>query len=109
MSETEFILLFDTVLRNIESQIDKWIINNNLDIDISRNGNVLNIIFHGDSEIVINSQVSIQELWLAAQNKGYHYRYDGHSWKDTRGGVDFYETFLKVCSVVSGISLKTEI
>jgi CyaY protein len=41
-------------------------------------------------------------MWLAARSGGFHYRFDGQHWKDTRGGADLHDTLSQVCSDATG-------
>ena len=109
MTETEFLALIDQVLNSIESQADDWAALYDLDIEASRNGNVLNLVFEDGSHVVINSQTAVQELWLAARSGGFHYRYDGQHWKNTRGGPDFPDALSQVCSVAAGVPVTVQI
>ncbi len=109
MTETEFFLLVEKVYEGIESQIEKCCCLYGIDIEIERNGYVLSIIFQDGLKVVINTQAVVQEIWLASRANGFHYRYIGKSWKETRGGPDFPEMLSRICSEYSGIDLKLEI
>ncbi|MDH0091574.1 iron donor protein CyaY, partial [Achromobacter mucicolens] len=86
MTETEFLALIDQVLDSIESQADDWAASLDVDVETSRSGNVLTLVFEDNTHVVVNSQAVMQELWVAARSGGFHYRYDGQHWNDTRGG-----------------------
>lgn len=103
MTETEFLALIDQVLDSIESQSDDWAASLDLDIEASRNGNVLNLVFEGGTHVVVNSQAAVKELWVAARSGGFHYRYDGQSWRDTRGGPDLPDALSQICSAAAGV------
>lgn len=109
MTETEFLALIEQVLNSVESQADDWTVSHDIDIEASRNGNVLNLVFEDGSHVVINSQTAVQELWLAARSGGFHYRYDGQHWKNTRGGPDFPDALSQVCSVAAGVPITVQI
>ncbi len=105
MNETEFILLTEKIFEDIESKIEQWCYLHDIDIDIEIEGNVLSITFKNNSKIIINTQRAIQEIWISDGSNGFHYWFNGDSWKDTRGGSDFPDTFLKICSNACGIKL----
>jgi len=102
MTETEFLALIDEVLDSIESQADDWAAKLDVDVEASRSGNVLTLVFDDDVHVVVNSQAAMQELWVAARSGGFHYRYDGQQWKDTRGGPALPEALSQICSDAAG-------
>lgn len=102
MTETEFLALIDQVLDSIESQADDWTASLDVDVEASRSGNVLTLVFEDGTHVVVNSQAAMQELWVAARSGGFHYRYDGQHWKDTRGGPDLPEALSQICSEAAG-------
>jgi CyaY protein len=107
MNETEFMALAEHTLDRIERQADDWSAREDVDLDIEvmRNGNVLNLVFEDGTTIVVNSQAAVQELWLAARSGGFHYRYAGADWQDTRGGPSLNEALSQICSTAAGVPL----
>jgi len=103
MTETEFLALVDQVLDSIESQADDWAASQDVDIETSRSGNVLTLVFEDGTHVVVNSQAAMQEIWLAARSGGFHYRYDGQHWNDTRGGPPLPEALSQICSEAAGV------
>jgi CyaY protein len=45
---------------------------------------VLEIEFPDGSRIIVNRHSAAQEIWVAARSGGYHFRFDGSAWVDTR-------------------------
>jgi len=105
MNDTEFYARATAILDAIETQADHWFEQLDLDVETKRNGNVLNLIFESGHQVVINSQAPLHEMWLAARSGGFHYRFDGQHWKDTRGGRDLHELLSEICSVETGRKL----
>jgi len=103
MTETEFLALIDQVLESIESQADDWAASLDVDVETSRSGNVLTLVFEDDTHVVVNSQAAMQELWVAARSGGFHYRYDGQHWNDTRGGPQLPDALSQICSAAAGV------
>lgn len=102
MTETEFLARADAILDHLESQSDDWLALYDFDVDASRNGNVLTLIFNNSVHVVINSQAPLQEMWVAARTGGFHYRFDGERWVDTRGGPDMAEALSQICTDANG-------
>jgi CyaY protein len=109
MTETEFVALVEQVLDSIESQVDDWVAAHDADIEANRSGNVLTIVFEDGTQVVVNSQAAMQELWVAARTGGFHYRYDGHKWNDTRGGPDLADALAQICSDAAGVPVTVKL
>ncbi|ARP88335.1 iron donor protein CyaY [Bordetella genomosp. 9] len=103
MNETEFLALAEQVLDRIESQADDWSASLDVDVEANRSGNVLTLIFEDDTHVVVNSQAAMQEIWVAARSGGFHYRYDGQHWLDTRGGPPLHDALSQICSEAAGV------
>jgi CyaY protein len=102
MTETEFDERISAILDIIETQADEWYDKLDVDVDAKREANVLNLLFDNKVPVVINSQAPMQELWVAAPSGGFHYRFDGQHWKDTRGGLDLHEALSQIFSDATG-------
>jgi CyaY protein len=80
MTESAFSDHVDRVLAAVEAAIDR----SDADIDSELNGGILTLTFSNDSKIIINRQMPMREIWVAAKSGGFHFRYDGVAWHDTR-------------------------
>lgn len=106
MTESEFLALADRTLAAIEGAFERAADMADVDIECSRNGNVLDIEFvdHG-AKIIVNSQAPMQEIWVAARSGGFHYRYDGSEWRNTRDGSELFATLSQIASTQAGTAL----
>ncbi|QDQ27808.1 iron donor protein CyaY [Chitinimonas arctica] len=86
MTESEFLNASDAAFDHIEAVLDAAA----FDLDLNRNGNVLEIEFDDGAKIVANRHVASQELWLAARSGGYHYRLQDNAWRSTRDESEFF-------------------
>ncbi|MDO9094298.1 MAG: iron donor protein CyaY [Rubrivivax sp.] len=77
------------LLARIEATADRWLQDDVIDIDTHRTGGLLELSFPNGSKIVINTQPPLHELWMAARNGGFHYRWVDGQWCDTRDGSEF--------------------
>jgi CyaY protein len=109
MTETEFLALVDQVLNSIESQTDDWAASLDLDIEASRSGNVLTLVFEDGTHVVINSQAPMQEIWVAARTGGFHFRYQDAQWINTRGGPELADTLSQICSQAAGVPVTVRV
>lgn len=106
MNETEFLARSEAILDSLESQSDDWAALPDLDIEAVRSGNVLTLIFDDRIHVVVNSQAPMREMWVAAPSGGFHYRFDGRLWQDTRGGPNLAEALSQICSEATGQVIK---
>ena len=90
------------LLGRIEAAADRWLDSDVVDIDTHRSGGLLELSFPNGSKIIINTQPPLHEVWLAARDGGYHYRWvDGH-WRDTRDGSEFIAALSQHASAQAG-------
>jgi iron-sulfur cluster assembly protein CyaY len=83
MTPNEFDILADAMLERIATAIEE----SGADCDYQPKGSgVLEIEFADASRIVVNRHSAAQEIWVAAKSGGYHFRFDGSTWVDTREG-----------------------
>ena len=43
-----------------------------------------------------------REIWVAARSGGFHFRWDGAAWRDTRDGAELFAALSKLVSAQSG-------
>ena len=86
----------------VESRVDAWLQADTIDIDVARTGGMLEMAFPNGSKIIINTQPPLQELWLAAQRGGYHFKHTGQEWRDGREGLEFFSLLSSCASEQAG-------
>ena len=105
MTDLEFMDRAEKLLMAIEQRCDEINENTDADLDSQRSGGMVTITFANRSQIVINLQKPLHEVWMAAQSGGYHYKFDGSAWLDTKGGAEFFAELSRDASAQSGMSL----
>jgi CyaY protein len=90
MTETEFLSAVEQVWREIEARVDEWA-NRGYDIEVMRNGPVLELEFESGKKIVVNSQAPMKQIWLASPHGAFHYEWEEGAWRDTRSGKAFWQ------------------
>ena len=105
MTDTEFMNLAEALLLAVERHCDRINENTDADIDNQRVGGMVTLVFANRSQIVINLQKPLHEVWLATRSGGYHYRHDGQAWMDTKGQGDFWAQLSADASAQAGLPL----
>ena len=98
MTESEFNELAEGVLRAVELAADAV----DAGIDCARSGSVLTLELDNDTKIVVNTQLPMRQIWVAARSGGYHFSYDGRQWRDTRDGTELFAALSRLVSVQGG-------
>ena len=103
--DTEYHEAADRVLVAIERQADAWLQQGVIDIDTNRAGGLLELEFPDGSKIVVNKQPPLHEIWLAARNGGFHFKFVDGAWRDTRDGGEFFARLGEQASIQGGKAL----
>ena len=98
MSESEFQELAEATLAAIERAVDET----EVDIEVSRAGNVLTLELGNGSKVVINSQAPMQQMWVAGKSGAFHYARSGDRWIDTRDGNELFTALSRLISAQGG-------
>ena len=105
MTDTEYLDRAEALLRAIELSCDRINDDGDADIDNQRVGGMVTLTFANRSQIIINLQKPLQEVWMAARAGGFHYRYDGTTWSDTKGQGDFFAHLSSCATEQAGLPL----
>lgn len=100
LEESEFHLRVDAVLAAIESQLEA---HDGIDCDV--NGGILNLEFDNGSKVIINRQTPNREIWVATKSGGFHFRFDGSAWRDTRSHEPLASLLAKVIGEQGGVGI----
>jgi CyaY protein len=69
----------------------------NLDFEL-KEGGIIEIELDDGAKIIVNRHLAAREIWVAARSGGFHYRWDGAAWRDTRDGSELFEALSKLLS-----------
>ena len=105
MTDLEFMDQAERLLAGVETSCDRLNDDTDADIDNQRVGGMITLTFANRSQIVINLQKPLHEVWLAARCGGFHYRFDGQAWQDTKGQGEFWASLSRYASEQSGLML----
>jgi CyaY protein len=103
MGEQSFPQHAAETLDRLEADIERSADDAGVDLELSRQDNVIDIEFEDGSKLVINSHQAAGEIWLAARAGGYHFKpaQDGR-WLDGRSGRDLRSMLSEQLSAQAG-------
>ena len=105
MTDLEFMTAAEAVLASIELCCDRINDESDADIDNQRVGGMVTLVFGNGSQIIINLQKPLQEIWMAARAGGFHYRLVGGIWTDTKSSDRLFESLSRYASEQAGQAL----
>jgi CyaY protein len=105
MTDTDYLDHAEALLRAIERACDRINDESDADIDNQRVGGMITLTLPNRSQIIINLQKPLHEVWMAAKAGGFHYRFDGQVWRDTKSGSEFFADLNQFASAQAGASL----
>lgn len=105
MNDTEYLDRAEALLQKVEIACDRINDTSDADIDNQRVGGMVTMTFSNGSQIIVNLQKPLHEIWLAARAGGFHYKFDGSQWLDTKGQGEFFAQLDECASAQSGLAL----
>lgn len=99
MDDKEFNRLTDAALLRIERGLEASAAD--IDFELAAGG-VLEIEFEDGSKIIVNRHGVAREIWVAARAGGFHFRWDGEAWHDSRDGAELMEKLSMLASQQAG-------
>jgi len=114
IDDKQFHQLGSNLLQSIEVALEAADDALDLDLDVERQGgNVINIRFRDRSVIVVNTQPSLHEIWVAAKSGGYHYRWAGTVasplWLDTKTERELLSDLSEFASAQAGQAITIDL
>lgn len=99
MTDPDFELLAEATLAKIERALEA----SGTDADFElKEGGVLELEFQDGSKMIVNRHGAAREIWVAARSGGFHFRWEGGQWRDTRDGTELFAALSKLVSAQSG-------
>jgi CyaY protein len=99
MDEREFETRAAQALAAIEQALEAA----ELDADFElKEGGILEVEFEDGSKIIINRHAAAREIWVAARSGGFHFRWDGAAWRNSRDGSELFAALSELVSQQSG-------
>lgn len=104
MNESEFNQLAEDTMTAIEEAIDDC----GVDIDYDSAGGILTLEFSNRSQIIINKQTPLSQIWVAARSGGFHFDYDAANqcWRLQGNDEELFSCLSRYCSEQAGEAVK---
>ena len=106
MTDLEYLDRAEALLKAVEAACDRINETTDADLDNQRTGGMVTLVFPNRSQIVINLQKPLHEVWMAAQSGGYHFRFAEGQWRDTKDGSEFFGRLNACASQQAGQALQ---
>jgi CyaY protein len=104
MTDLEYLNHAEDLLKAVEADCDRINDETEADIDNQRVGGMITMTFSNRSQIIINLQKPLQEVWMAARAGGFHYKFQS-VWRNTRDDSEFFRDLTRYASEQSGLAL----
>lgn len=106
MNESDFNRLVDAQLLRIEEALDAC----GADIDYENAGGILTLRFENGSQIVINRQTPVRQIWVAARSGGFHFGYVAAAceWRRDSDGQELMAMLGELASAQAGETVALE-
>ena len=105
MTDTEYMDQAEALLKAVEVACDRINDETDVDVDNQRVGGMVTLTFANHSQIVINQQKPLHEIWVAARAGGFHYEFVEGQWRDTRDASELFAGLSRYASEQAGQAL----
>ena len=99
MDEAEFEKLADAALTRAEGALEAY--DPDADLEL-KEGGILEVTFASGARLIVNRHRAAREIWVAAPSGGFHFRWDGTAWRDTRSGRELFESLAALAAEHGG-------
>ena len=93
MDENQFNDLAEAALARLEEALDAC--GGDFDFEV-KPGGVLELEFDDGAKIIVNRHSAAREIWVAAKSGGFHFRFDGGQWVNTRDGEELFASLSRL-------------
>ena len=86
MSDADFEARAQAALDRLRATLES---DPDLDIQEKADG-VIEVSLDDGSKVIVNRHSAAREIWVAARSGGFHFRWDGSAWRNTRDGSELF-------------------
>ena len=105
-TDLDYLNQAERLLKAVEECCDRLNDQDGVDIDNQRVGGMITLTFANGSQIIVNLQKPLHEVWLASKAGGFHYHLRNGAWFDTKSQGEFFEELSRHASSHAGTALR---
>lgn len=106
MNESEFNDIVDDIFIEIEDSVEEASDATGVDIDYETSSGILTLSFTNGTQIIVNRQLPLQQIWVAAKQGGFHFDFDSENEQWLCNGKELYTSLSEYCSDQAGQAIK---
>jgi CyaY protein len=106
MTDLDYMNHAEALLKAVELACDRINDSTDADIDNQRVGGMITLSFKNGSQIIINLQKPLHEVWMAARAGGFHYQLSHDQWQDTKTHREFFSDLSHYASEQASMPLQ---
>ena len=65
-----------------------------------KEGGIVEVELDDGARIIVNRHAAAREIWVAARSGGFHFRWDGAAWRDTRDGSELFAALSRLVGAI---------
>ena len=98
MNESEFNDVVDDFLIQVEDAIEDACDETGANIDYETASGILTLTFSNASQIIINRQTPLKQIWVACKQGGFHFDFDDNAKQWLCNGTEIFAALSGYCS-----------
>src|SRR3954469_11085026 len=98
---------YDTTIRSLDDKLSA-LIDNGIDLELDKNGDVLTIGFEDGSKFIISPNSPVSQLWVSANYEGHRFNFVDNKWVDEKSGEEFLLYLSRLLSAKLDTSITLE-
>ena len=98
MNESQFNDIVDDIFVEIEDAIEEVCDETGADIDYETTSGILTLSFTNGTQIIINRQTPLKQIWLATRQGGFHFDFDNTSEQWLCNDKELFAALSEYCS-----------
>lgn len=108
MNESEFNDIVDEIFVEIEDAVEEACDDSNADIDYETTAGILTLSFANGSQIIINRQAPLKQIWVAAKQGGFHFDFNAESEQWLCNGKELFVALSEYCTAQADQAITLE-
>ena len=108
MNESEFNDIVDDILVEIEDAVEDVCDETNAEIDYETAAGILTLSFTNGTQIIINRQTPLKQIWVAAKQGGFHFDFNSETEEWLCNGKELFTALSEYCSEQAGQNINLE-